>query len=252
MKSPTLTPLTSSILKLVGIVLILYYLIDLVLYLTAANFQNNQWVMTLTTQLVDRGFIPLVGLALLFAGYWVEGTSDTAKGSSQGLKLTVLWLASVLGLMFLLIVPLNVNATRLAAEDQVNKIEQEAKKATDQLDAQVQQFKSQLDPQLTAIDQAIKGGQFQGAQLEQAKRQQEQLQKLKADPKALEAQIAPQRDQKLKEINDQKKQLEDQTYKGALQTGMRVGLNSLLLAIVYALIGWTGLRQMFYAQPRSN
>jgi hypothetical protein len=252
MKSPSLTPLTSFILKLVGGLLILSYLIDLVLYLTAANFQNNQWVMTLTTQLVDRGFIPLIGLAALFAGFWIESTSDTARESSQGLKLAALWLASVLGLMFLLIVPLNVNATRLAAEEQINKIGQEASKAEAQLDTQVQQFKAQLDPQLAVLDQAIKGGQFQGTQLEQAKKQQEQLQRLKADPKALEAQIAPERDKKLKEIRDQKKQLEDQTYRGALQTGMRVGLISLLLAIVYALIGWTGLRQMFYAPERDR
>lgn len=246
MKSPTLTPLTSFILKLVGIVLILSYLIDLVLYLTAANFQNNQWTMTFTTQLVDRGFIPLAGLAFLFAGFWVEATTESAKNRSQGLKLAALWLASVFGLMFLLFVPLNVNATRLAAEEQVAKIGQQATDAESQLSAQVQQFRAQIDPQLAMLDQAIQTGQLQGDQLAQAKQQQAELQKLKSDPKALDARIAPERNKKLKEIQEQKKQLEEQTYRGALQTGLRVGLISLLLAIVYALIGWTGLRQMFY------
>lgn len=248
MKSPTLTPLTAFILKVVGIILIVGYLIDLVMYLTAANFSNNQWVMTLTTQLVDRGFIPLVGIAALFAGSWVESTVDPAKGAAQGLRFTSLWLASVLGLLFLLNIPFNIGATRAAAEDQVKKVGQDAATAEAQLDAQVQQFKSQIDPQLALLDQGIKSGQYQGAQLDQAKKQQEQLQKLKSDPKALEAQIAPERDKKLKEIRDQKKQVEDQTYRAALQTGMRVGLNSLLLAIAYALIGWTGLRQMFYSR----
>ncbi len=241
------SPITSFILKLVGIVLVLSYLIDIVLYLTAANFQNNQWVMTLTTQLVDRGFIPLLGLACFFTGHWVENAqaTDASRPSPQGLKLAGFWLASVLGLMFLLIVPLNVNATRAAAEDQVQKIQQEASKAEAQLDTQVQQVRSQLDTQLAALDQAIKGGQVQGDQLIQAKKQQEQLQKLKSDPKALDAQIAPERDKKLKEIRDQQNQLIDQTRRGALQTGMRVGLNSLLLAISFATIGWVGLRQMF-------
>ena len=239
-----LSPLTSLILKVVGVVLILNYLIDLVLYLSAANFQSNQWVVTLTTQLVERGFLPLVGLACFFAGCWVEGTAsgDPAANRSNGMKLTALWLSSILGLMFLLIVPLNVNATRNAVDEQVKKVDQEVTNAENQLNSQVQ---LQLEQQLAAIDQAIKSGQLQGEQLNQAKQQQEKLQKLKSDPKALEAQIGPQRDQKLKEIREQQKQLVDQGRKGALQSGMRVGLNSLLLAIGYAIIGWMGLRQMF-------
>lgn len=247
MKVLNLSPITSFILKLVGIVLVLSYLLDIVLYLTAANFQNNQWVMTLTTQLVDRGFLPLLGLASFFTGYWVENaeTTDSSRSPAQGLRLAGFWLASVLGLMFLLIVPLNVNATRAAAEDQVQKIQQEASKAEAQINTQVQQVRSQVDAQLAMLDQAIKGGQVQGDQLAQAKQQQEQLQKLKTDPKALEAQVAPERDKKLKEIRDQQNQLVDQTRRGALQTGMRVGLNSLLLAIGFATIGWVGLRQMF-------
>lgn len=252
MKSPTLTPLTSFILKLVGSVLILSYLIDLVMSLIAANFQNNQSVMLLTTQLVDRGFIPLVGLACLFTGFWVEATVESTRSNSQGLKLAVLWLASVLGLMFLLIVPLNVNATRLAAEDQVSQIGQKATEAETQLGAQVQQFRAQIDPQLAVLDQAIQAGQLQGDQLTQAKQQQQELQKLKTDPKALDARIAPERDKKLREIQTQKQQLEEQTYRGALQAGLRVGLSSLLFAIVYALIGWTGLRQMFYSSDHTS
>jgi len=255
MKALSLAPLTSFILKLVGIVLILDYLIDLVVYLTAANFQNNQWVVTLTTQLVDRGVIPLIGLGALFAGFWVERSSnpaDISGGGSRGLKLAALWLSSVLGLLFLLIVPLHVNATRLAAEDQIKQVDQQASQAEGQLNAQVQQVKGQLDAQLSKLDQAIKSGQLQGNELTQAKQQQQQYEKLKTDPKALEAQIAPSRDQTLKQIRDRKQELVDQTNRSAMQTGMRIGLNSLLLAIGYAIIGWTGLRQMLNSQePRS-
>ncbi len=251
MKALPFSPLTSAILKLVGIVLVLYYLIDLVVYLTAANFQNSQWVLTLTTQLVDRGFLPLLGIALLFTGFWIESVSaveGSGKSSSVGLKLSALWLSSVLGLAFLLLVPVHVNATRVAADDQIKQIEQEATKTEGQLNTQVQQLKGQVDAQLNLIDQAIKAGQLQGDQLEQAKKQQEELQKLKADPKALDARVAPDRERALKQIQDRKKELEDQTRRTAMQTGMRIGLNSLLLAIGYAIVGWTGLRQMFAAK----
>ncbi len=256
MKAPTLAPLTSFILKLVGIVLILDYLIDLVVYLLAANFQNNQWVVTLTTQLVDRGVIPLIGLGALFTGFWVEGTSNSTEGSSRGLKLAALWLSSVLGLAFLLIVPLHVNATRLAAEDQIKQVDQQVSQlesqVNTQLNAQLQQARGQLDAQLSKLDQAIKSGQLQGNELAQAKQQQEQYEKLKTDPKALEAQVAPSRDKALKQIRDRKQELVDQTNRGAMQTGMRIGLNSLLLAIAYAIVGWIGLRQMLNPQePRS-
>jgi hypothetical protein len=250
MKALSLSPLTSLILKLVGIVLISTYLIDLIVYLITADFQNSQWVLNLTTQLVDRGFIPLVGLAILFTGFWVESASEAATGgSSRGLRLTALWLASVLGLAFLLIAPWHFSTTRSAADEQIRKAEDNAAKQEAQLDAQVQQLRAQVDAQATAADQALKSGQLQGEQLAQAK----QLQKLKSDPKALDAQIAPARDQKKKEIQDQKQQVVDQTRKGALQTGLRICLNSLLLAFGYAIIGWTGLRQMFNLQePRGN
>ncbi|UBF27877.1 HpsJ family protein [Kovacikia minuta CCNUW1] len=250
MKAFSLSPLTSLILKLVGIVLISTYLIDLIVYLITADFQNSQWVLNLTTQLVDRGFIPLVGLAILFTGFWVESNSDPAtSGSSRGLRLTALWLASVLGLAFLLIAPWHFSTTRSAADDQIKKAEQNAASQQAQLDAQVQQLRAQVDAQANAADQAIKAGQLQGEELVRAK----QLQKLKSDPKALEAQIAPARDQKQKEIQTQKQQIVDQTRKGALQTGLRICLNSLLLAFGYATIGWVGLRQLFNLQePRGS
>jgi len=103
------------------------------------------------------------------------------------------------------------------------------------------------------LDQAIKSGQVKGDQLAQAERQQEQLQKLKADPKALEAQVAPDRDRALTQIRNRKQELESQARESALRSGMRIGLNGLLLAIAYATIGWVGLRQMlFLREQRQN
>jgi len=254
MKALNLSPLTSLVLKLVGIVLILSYLLDFVVFLVSAliagKFQDNAWLLAFTTQVVERGFVPLVGIACLFVGCWIEGTLASETPPKGGLMFASLWLASVLGLIFLLLVPLNINATRVAVEDQMKQVTQEADKAETQINAQVQQLKGQVDAQLNMLDQAIKSGQAQGEQLAQAKRQQEQLQRLKADPKALDAQVAPDRERALSQIRNRKKELESQANESALRSGMRIGLNGVLLAIAYAVIGWTGLRQMLFLREQ--
>jgi hypothetical protein len=247
MKATSLSPLTALILKIVGSLLILSFLLDCVVLLTTAKFQDSQWLLTFTAQLIDQGFVPMVGLGFLFAGIWVEsGTiaADSKPASSQELRLVVLLFASFLGLAFLLLIPLNINSTRLAADNQVQQISQEAAKAEEQIDVQVQQLRAQLEGQLIALDQAIKQGQVQGDQLAQAQKNRDELQKLKSDPKALEARIAPQRNQELTRIRNRKQEAEGQLRENALRSGMRSGLKSLLLAIGYIIIGWTGLRQL--------
>ncbi|MBD2021463.1 hypothetical protein H6F43_14885 [Leptolyngbya sp. FACHB-36] len=240
MKSPTVPPVAAFVLKVVGVVLILLYLLDIAVLLSAAKFQDSQWMLTFTTQLVDRGFVPLIGFALLFTGIWVDSATSEQEGSSQGLKLAALLLASLLGAMFLAFIPLNIGAANSASAAEVKRVADEASRAEKDLDAQVQQ---QLDQQLGFIDQAIKSGQVQGDQLAQAQQQQERLRKLKSDPKALEAQIGPQRNQKLTEIRNRRQEVESQIRSNSTRVGMRISLGSLLLASAYALIGWTGLRR---------
>jgi len=137
------------------------------------------------------------------------------------------------------LMPSNISSTQAVADNQVRQISQEAENAQKQIDAQVQQ---QLGMQLAMIDQALKSGQLSGEQETQARQQLEQLKKLKSDPKALEAKVGPQRKQELDRMNQRKQELTEQTRQNALRSGMRTGLNSLLLAIGFALIGWVGLR----------
>jgi hypothetical protein len=226
--------------------LILSFLLDCVVLLTTAKFQDSQWLLTFTSQLIEQGFVPMVGLAFLFGGVWVESTAIAPESPppAQELRLTALLLASFLGLAFLLLIPLNISSARNAADNQVKQITQEAAKAEGQLDVQVEQFRAQLEGQLVALNQAIEGGQVQGEQLAQAKKQRDELQKLKSDPKALDARISPQREQELTRIRNRKQELEGQIQENVVRSGMRSGLKSLLLAIGYIIIGWTGLRQL--------
>jgi hypothetical protein len=252
MKALNSSPWLSLMLKLSGVILILTSLIDYFILLSTVNFQNSQSVVTFTTGMVDRGFIPLVGIMLIFLGVWAEsGSSDTGGRNSSPLKLFALIIASILGLCFLLIVPWHVITTREASDAQVKQVADEASKARTQLDAQVEQLKGQgaqqLDAQLTVLDQAIKEGKLPADQLAQAQQQRDKLRKLKADPKALQAevnaQIAPKLNEEKSKIDSREQELKDQTQGTAMRAALRTGLNSLLLAIAYTIVGWTGLRQ---------
>lgn len=253
MKAVNSSPWLALMLKLAGVILILTSLIDYFVLLSTVNFQNSQSVITFTTGMVDRGFIPLVGIMLVFLGLWSEsGSSEAGARSSPALRLFTLIIASILGLCFLLIVPWHVMTARDAADTQVKQVAEEAAKAETQLDSQVQQLKGQgpqqLEAQLAVLDQAIREGKLPPDQLAQAQQKREQLRKLKSDPKALqaevEAQIGPKRTEELNKIRSRKQELEDQTRGTAMRAALRTGLNSLLLAIAYSIIGWTGLRQL--------
>jgi hypothetical protein len=240
MKAPSASPTTPFVLKTTGIVLILLYLLDFLLLLLSAKFQDSQWVIAFTTQLVDRGFLPLLGLGSLFAGFWMEGLPSDGVDTSRGLKFVSLVLASILGLGFLLLIPVHVSTSRTAVDDQLKRVEQEATQAEAQLNTQAAQ---QLDSQIAQIEQALKSGQL-GDQQAQGQKKLDELKKLKADPKALEASVAPQKEQVLKQVKEQREKVESQLRDTSLRSGLRTGLGGLLLAIAHAAIGWTGLRAL--------
>lgn len=240
---------TALVLKLAGIVLILCSLIDYIILLSTANFGDAQWTVSFTTQMVDRGFIPLVGLALLFLGQLLDSRgepTDPISQSSQGLRIAALLIATVLGVSFLMIAPWGWSATGQAADAQLKQAEEKLTQTKDQLN---QQIKSQLDAQVSLAQEAVKTGQFQGrqlsdAELAQVKQQLTELQKLKTDPKALDSKVAPELDRQLKPMRDELEKAKNQSQWNARRAAARTALNSVLLAIGYTLIGWTGLRQV--------
>lgn len=255
MKAFAPSPWLSLMLKLVGALLLLTSLIDFITLFTTVNFGDKQTILAFTTGLVDRGFIPLIGAVLLFISFWFEpGEGNSQSQSSPMLRLFALVVASILGLLFLVIVPWHVMTTREAAAAQIDDITKKTDLLVSQVEGQVKQLKGQgpqqLEAQLSELDRLINNGQLSGAQLDQAQQKREQLRRLKADPKALEAemeaQIAPKRTEELNRIKSDSQKAKDQTQGNAMRSALRTGLNSLLLAIGYIVLGWTGLRQMLY------
>lgn len=247
--SSFLTPLA---LKTAGAVLILSSIIDLVfiLWLPPDNLvlDGDRWWLYATSQLVDRGLLPLVGIAFVVAGDWIRIVS-TEDGGDRGniWRIGTFSLASLLGLIFILIIPFQLMTTTDIKSQDLKKIDAQVTKVQtdikDNLQAIKSQSKEQIKDRLLAIDKELKTGQPQGDRLAGLQLTKNKLELLLSDPKKFEQETQQESQQNLKQLQAQKQVVEAQASKRMLQTGLRTSLASLLLAIAYITIGWTGLRR---------
>lgn len=244
--SSFLTPLA---LKTAGAVLILSSLIDLIfmLWLPPDNLilDGDRWWLYATSQLVDRGLLPLVGISFVVAGDWIRIVS-TEDGGDRGneWRIGTFGLASLLGLIFVLIIPFQLMTTNEIKSQDLKKIDTEVTQLEKGIKTNLQQINSQskdkIKQQIAAIDKEIKGGQAQGERLTGLQITKSKLELLLSDPKKFEQESQ----QNIQQLRNQKQKVEAQTGKRMLQTGVRTSLASLLLAIAYITIGWTGLRRV--------
>ncbi|NJN88600.1 MAG: hypothetical protein HC881_22855 [Leptolyngbyaceae cyanobacterium SL_7_1] len=252
-RAPTsrqIAPVTSLALKVAGVVVTLAALLDMFILPIPYQPLNQQWQLNFITQIVDRGIVPLVGLALILTGFWVDSLIGTAVKRKLWLDLkfwTVL-LASLLGLFYLMAIPLHLNNVRLARQEAVTRIDQEASQTESQLEGRLSQEVGQQRQQIDVLlqneellDQALQSGQV-------TQEQAAQLQQYRDNPDALN-QFVEQRTEELRtqiqtQIGVRRQDLLASTRTEAIKSGVRIGLGSLLLAIGYLIIGWTGLRNL--------
>ncbi|HEY9808252.1 MAG TPA: HpsJ family protein [Halomicronema sp.] len=260
------TAIATRILTIVGVILIVSSLIDYIMLLYPANPTQSQWRLAIVTQLVDRGILPMVGLAFLFAGYGMEAASGNGPSPRKALtdvKFWALMLASLLGLIFLLLFPLHLNNIRLDRTEKLNTITQQATVAEARVTSQVNNpeiakeiekqrelAKTQLvelskDPQ--KLEQAINSPQIPEP-IKQI------LQQAKTNPQVLQDFLNNQlnaqtlADRELQRIRSERQNAEEQTNQAALKSGIQTGSSTLLLALGYSLIGWTGLKSLGYVK----
>lgn len=226
---------------------------------------DRVWQINLATALVDRGIVPLVGLGLLFAGYWFDNANaESDRPQGIDLRFPALIISSILGLMFLLIFPLHLNNVNQAKAQTLNRITQEADQAENQLDTRLTQLQAQLNTEQgkAQLEQLRNQTKAQFSELlkdEQRYKQalespqipaniKELLRKAKTDPQALEKAIQQQTDvktlqtQQLSQVRQRRDEALQQAKDTAWKSGLRIGISSLLLSIGYIIIGWTGLR----------
>jgi hypothetical protein len=257
--SPSSAPL---IIRLVGIILILTSLIDYISTLIPFSFSDQEWLARTVTQLVDRGIIPLVGLAFLFAGTFLERGSFTLpehKSPILSFRFWALLFALLLGILFLASFPVHLNNTRQLSDQARSRISQQAGDAENQLNLQVQQRRDQianalrdpnaakkLDDELKQIEAALNSNQIQGNQRTQLEQARKELQALKANPEpnSIDQRAKQFRDERLTEIRQKREQLEGQAQSEFWKTGVRVGISSLLLSLAYFVTSISGLREL--------
>lgn len=250
MNNSVLSGFTALALKVVAVILILSSLLDYIVLLIPFKPLDQQWQIAFTNQIVDRGIIPMVGITLLLIGHWIGSTVDApsrAKSSFLDLRFLSFFLASFLGLVFLLLVPLHISNLGRAVGDRISEIDQQANVAESRIEQQSAQMDSLLadEQRLREIDQAIESGEVQGqklqpAQLQQLQQVREQILSLRQDPAALKAEIEKAQTQ----VRDRKLELEQQARTEATKNGVRISISSLLLAIGYMAIGWMGFKSL--------
>lgn len=256
---------TSLSLKLIGVIFILSSLLDYITLAIPLNWENSQWQIGLVTSIVDRGVVPLVGMAFILVGYWIDNLVNPSPGKKSGfdLRFPVYILATILGLVFLLMVPLHLNNLNLAKANALEQIQQGAGQGAEQ----IQQFLNQVDTlsknpqrlnsQVQQLNQAISSGQVQGQQLnaqqlENLRQQRDQLQglsELAKNPTEYQQRTEELKQQLETQLLNRRKQAENQARTQALKQSLRIGLSSLMLAIVYFVIGVFGLRSSMSSGP---
>lgn len=253
----TNSALTSLALKVSGAVFILSAFLDFIVLLIPPQWDSPAWRVGYISNVVDRGIVPLVGMVFILVAYWIDGSSGAAaKPSKFNLKLPTFLFASFLGLMFLVFIPLQLSNLNQVKQTALEQIQQSVEQGGQQIQGFLQQINAlSQNPQLLdqAIQQrtaAIETGQVQGReltteQLTALRQQQEQLKQLRdlsKKPQEFKKRVSDIKNRLQTQLEEQQRTAKDQANTRTLTQGLRIGLNSLMLAISYVTIGWFGLR----------
>lgn len=242
--SSSLTPL---VLKVAGAVLILSSFIDLVFMLLFSpenlGADSNQWWLYATSQLVDRGLLPLVGIAFIITGDWIKIVSTEDGGNQNNVtRIATFALASLLGLIFLLVIPFQLLTTNTLKEKEITALTEQMTKIEKGETTRAQQLatlgKDKIKQQITLIDNELKNSGAQAPQAAELQYNKTQLELFINDPKK----FAEDSKQKLEQLQKQRNKVAAQINEKMFKTGARSSLASLLLTVGYITIGWTGLR----------
>ena len=245
------SPIAALALKLVGGITILAALVDFLVLLLPPDLLNRTWQITTTTQLVDRGIVPLVGIALLFTGFWIDSYVRGKRGSGSLFLDVRFWtclLACILGLLFAVLAPVHMNNVRLQSQEALTQVSTEATEAANQLEqrlnVEVTQQRDRISSLLNnpeQIDQLLASGNVtaeQAAQIRQFEDNPESLDEF------LSGQASQLRTRLETEIGTRREEATKRVRSEATKASIRIALSSILLAVGYAGIGISGIRRL--------
>lgn len=250
----TLLPLASVALRTAGVVTILSALVDMLVLPYPYQLGERDWWIATTAQIVDRGLVPMVGMALLLTAAWVDriaGADPVERKPWFTFRFWTMLLAGFLGALYLILFFVHLNNVRLSSQDLQGRLDEEIKQADTQIaqvDAQVkareEQLRSQIQQLTTASDQQINEAvQANIINQEQAQR----IREFKQNPASVEPflqqqvqQAQAQAQQAIAELRQRQQQARERIFNDALKSGLRVGIGSLLLGFgyLYLIVGW--------------
>lgn len=248
----------SLILKLVGGILLISALINYIFLLISPQWQDPNWQINVTNSAIDQGITPLVAIAFLLVAWWI-GDNNNSEKPNKPVRMIVFIIASILGLVYLLLVPLHFGNINRVSSDLFVQIDQRIA----QQEAQIQGFVSELEAisknpeqlkqeieQRNQIIQAggkLGGQQLNPQQLQSITTQRDQLQQilnLSDKPEELKAKFQEVRNQLESELQKAVDQEKRKAQGLALQQSLKTSISSLMLAIAFIAIGWLGLQKM--------
>ena len=235
MKSSAKDPLLQQgamVLGIIGGMLILTYLFDFGLQLTAAQADNPNWSLGFLNELIDRGVTPLLGLTFIFIGGLIKFGSQPQLASGSLIKDSRFWLfvvASLFGLLYIIVIPFHFSAVGEILGDAISQEDSKVAQAEQVTQSQLNQLKTIAES--GELDKLLTNEQLPPAQ-------KELFTRYKADPEAVQAQAQ----EELTKIKTQKETAVNRANSDATKARLRSEVRSLLLAIAYAALGWTGLR----------
>lgn len=231
----------AGFLRLAGVILFFFALINYILLFVPPNFGDLRWQLNFTTQMVEQGVIPVLAIALMFCAYGLQEVAgllpEKPKQGFNSLKFWVYVISGILGVMYLVLIPLHVGTTIAASNETIEKINQDAATAQVQLEERLQEQQRQM--------LAILGNQqrledyIQEQQL--TEEQLARLQEFRENPEVLGVQSDAIGEELKREIENRRREAEKRSQLGTFKSNLRVGLGSLLLASCYLTIAWSGL-----------
>jgi hypothetical protein len=257
--------LAARALSVAGLILIVSSILDYLILPIPYKPLDLPWRIQLVPQIIDRGIIPMIGLALFFAGSWIRSNTNGESAPANKLLDLNFWLlilSSVLGFVFLTIAILHLADVQKLKAQTLSQIDQQAQQAEVQLESQIgsEEFKKQVAQRQEEIKQQL-GSLVSDPTKLNAALQNEQLppdiktilEQSKENPKALDEFLAEKAnalpDQLTGQIRERKQSLTQDASLNAWKSSFRIGLSGFLLAAGYIIIGWTGLKGMMLKQP---
>ncbi|MGA1626396.1 MAG: HpsJ family protein, partial [Prochlorothrix sp.] len=198
------------------------------------------------SQVIDRGLIPLMGLALLCLGCWISTYQRQPLNLKPIIMRVVTLLSLALALVYLVVAPFYFSENRLASAQTTQTLNEQVSQAELQLENRLNQelgLISNLMDDETQLQQQLQGQALNAAQQSQLDNIMAQLQQFKDDPEALQQRTAEARNTALAQLRRQQGQALQQSRYRFLRDALRLSLSSFVLAIGYLTLAIVGLQQ---------